>query len=135
MAGLPLCRGRGAGMSWRVVALTCLLFFTVPPMLAYGWTLRRYASETTYPNTMPLVEASTDAYLDREYNRAYRDPDMGFSWRVRYTDSNGNITWQAESATSPTSIGQTTGPRKAWCFELERNYLTSVAYNCDTTVP
>jgi hypothetical protein len=76
-----------------------------------------------------------DTWLDRQYNKAYRNITYpGEAWKVRYFDASWNVTWQNVTNTSPTSIGQTTGPRRPDCNQLETGSWM-IAYNCDTTVP
>jgi hypothetical protein len=110
-------------MSRRVVLIATVLFFVTPPMLAYGWSRYRYSQGTVYP--------------DRQYNSAYRSPDVCEAWRVRYYDSAGHITWQRDQECSPTTITLTTGPRRAYCEQIYTGTdpNKAYAYNCDTTVP
>jgi hypothetical protein len=123
-------------MSRRVVVIATVLFFVIPPMLAFGWTRYRYASGTVYPGVLPRVTASTSGYANRQYNAAYRSPDDCERWRVRYYDTPSHITWQVESDCSPTQQGLTTGPRRAYCEQVYTGTgRRAYAYNCDTTVP
>ena len=121
----------------RVLVVTCVLFFAIPPMLAFGWTRLRYAQGTVYPGIPPRVVAWTSGFASRQYNSAYRSPDICEAWRVRYYDTPTHITWQQDRACSPTSIGLTTGPRQAYCEQLYTGTapLTVYAFNCDTTQP
>jgi hypothetical protein len=83
------------------------------------------------------VTAWTSGYADRQYNTVYRSPDVCERWRVRYYDSAGHITWEKATDCSPTGIGLTTGPRRAYCEQIYTGTdpKTAYAYNCDTTVP
>ena len=117
----------------------CLLFIIIPPSLAYGFTRNRYLDGTAYGSGIAW-EGWTSGFLDRQYNAVYRSPDYCHAWRVRYYRNEGGglgtITWQHDSQCSPTSIGQTTGPRRAYCRELEfTTGLADYVFNCDTTVP
>jgi hypothetical protein len=124
-------------MSKRMLLVATVLFFVIPPMLAFGWTRYRYSQGTVYPGVLPRVTAWTSGYTDRQYNSAYRSPDVCEAWRVRYYDSAGHITWQQDKECSPTTIGLTTGPRRAYCEQIYTGTdpNKAYAYNCDTTVP
>jgi hypothetical protein len=124
-------------MSKRVVLIATVLFFVIPPVLAYGWTRSRYSQGTVYPGVLPRVTAWTSGYADRQYNSAYRSPDVCEAWRVRYYDSAGHITWQRDQECSPTTITLTIGPRRAYCEQIYTGTdpNKAYAYNCDTTVP
>ena len=121
--------------SWRLIIVVSMLFVVIPRTVAYGWKRYRYSEGPTGSGPpAALVNDSTSGYLDREYNRAYRSYDYCLTWRVRYYKEGQEApTWVHESACSPTSIGNTIGPRRANCQELEYGYLYN--YNCDTTVP
>ena len=124
-------------MSKRMVLIATVLLFVIPPMLAYAWTRYRYSQGTVYPGVLPRVTAWTGGYADRQYNTVYRSPDVCEKWRVRYYDSAGNITWEKATDCSPTGIGLTTGPRRAYCEQIYTGTDPNKAYafNCDTTVP
>lgn len=114
----------------RIIVVSVLVLALLAPAVAQGWTLRRYLSGQTTAGA--TIDAITDSALSREYNSAYHSTSDG--WRVRYYDTSNNITWQVESYSSPTSQGQTTGSRYAYCQLLDPN-TSNTAYNCDTTVP
>jgi hypothetical protein len=123
-------------MSKRMMLIATLLFLAIPPMLAYGWTRYRYSYGTVYPGVLPRVMQWTSGYANRQYNEVYRSPDVCERWRVRYYDSAGNITWEKATDCSPTGIGLTTGPRRAYCEQIYTGTSQKAyAYNCDTTVP
>ena len=124
-------------MSKRMVLIAVLLFFVIPPLLAYGWTRYRYAYGNVYPGVVPRVTQWTSGFASRQYNEVYRSPDVCEAWRVRYYDTPTHITWQKDMNCSPTSIGLTTGPRRAYCEQIYTGTdpKTVYAYNCDTTVP
>jgi hypothetical protein len=124
-------------MSKRVVLIASVLFSVIPPILAFGWTRYRYQYGTVYPGVLPRVTAWTSGYANRQYNEVYRSPDVCERWRVRYYDSAGNITWEKATDCSPTGIGLTTGPRRAYCEQIYTGTDPNKAYafNCDTTVP
>jgi hypothetical protein len=67
-------------MSRRLVLIVAILFFAIPPMLAYGWTRYRYSQGTVYPGVLPRVTAWTSGFTDRQYNSAYRSPDVCEAW-------------------------------------------------------
>jgi hypothetical protein len=78
----------------------------------------------------------TSGFNPRNYNGAYRGGGCeGGSWKVRYYNTSGSITWQNETLCSPTEIGNSTGDRRSWCAETGKRNLYSYAYNCDTTIP
>jgi hypothetical protein len=119
-----------------MLLVTCVLFFVIPPMVAFGWTRYRYSYGNVYPSTL-RVTAWTSGYANRQYNAVYRSPDVCEAWRVRYYDTPTHITWQKDQACSPTNIGLTTGPRRAECQQIYTGTNPNVvyAYNCDTTLP
>jgi hypothetical protein len=57
-------------MSKRMVLIATVLFFVIPPMLAFGWTRYRYSQGTVYPGVLPRVTDWTSGYASREYNAA-----------------------------------------------------------------
>jgi hypothetical protein len=85
----------------RVMLVVLVLFFAVPPMLAFGWTRLRYSQGTVYPGILPRVAAWTSGYANRQYNAAYRSPDICERWRVRYYDTPTHITWQKDTRLQP----------------------------------
>jgi len=117
--------------SWRVILIASALLFIIPPIAAYGWTRYRYLSDGfDFPNEVGW----TSGWLQREYNSAYHQTTEG--WEVRYYNTSDQITANAFSWSSPTSLGATTGDRRAWCsFETLTGAWQSGAANCDTTVP
>jgi hypothetical protein len=123
----------------RIVIVACLLFTLLPPAIAYGWTLRRYASGTVAGSVEWSKMGETDAFLDREYNRVYRAEDCSSGWwRSEYRQSPGgagDVTSANETNCSPTQIGATVGPRQALCYKVSISIANTVTYNCDTTVP
>lgn len=112
------------------IGIAAVVVLLVATTVAHAWTRYRYLSGYTCNGC--TFTGSTSGFLDREYNSAYF---FCCYWRVRYYDTNYNITWQNDSFTSPTSIGQTTGPRLAWCSMLDPDPYYPTAFNCDTTVP
>lgn len=114
----------------KLFLLVLVLLVLVPPSAAYAFTRYRYLSGTSQQGVN--VAGTTDCCLDRVYNNAYHsDVDK---WYVDYRDGGDNLTWLVESYTTPTSQGQTTGPRKSQCGTRIPN-SSGIAYNCDTTVP
>jgi hypothetical protein len=78
----------------------------------------------------------SNVFQMRAYNEAYRSGGCGSGfWEVHYRAYPGNyedITWRVESNCSPTSQGQTTGPRESHCIQ-NAPQVTQGSYNCDTT--
>jgi hypothetical protein len=128
---------RSRSFGWRFVLVICLIFVIIPPTLAFGWTRYRYAQGTYY--FTPAVFERTSGFLDRVYNKAFREHGCGSGvWEVHYRKEPGtsdDITWLVESGCSPTEQGQTIGPRKAYCIQRTHPFYSPGAYNCDTTVP
>lgn len=124
----------------RLVVLMCLLLGIALPSVAAAAitaTNYRYAQGEAGWHEYPYYEwGQTSGFNPRNYNGAYRQGGCeGGSWKVRYYNTSGSITWQNETLCSPTEIGQTTGDRRAWCAEIGKRNLSTYAFNCDTTIP
>jgi hypothetical protein len=122
-------RSADRSLTERLVVVAALAFALALPSLAYAYTNYRYGSSAEMPGH---PGSQTGCCLNRQYNKAYHS--TADEWHVRYFDSDGNITWQVVSYSSPTSQGLTTGPRQATCYNRTQ-YQLWAAWNCDTTVP